>query len=578
MNHGINGPAASTMKPMAESANSPVFELGLVMAGAVSAGAYTAGVADFLIEALDAWDAARRAGDPLAPMHRVHITAISGASAGAMTAGIMAGIVAGRRHSPIGLDDPGPSMGDNALFDSWVNRIDADALLDTADLTDPQERLASLLNGQVLDTIARDAIPDNAGGRCRSWIGASLQLAFAITNLRGVPYNVGFGDHSGASEPRPGHSMRKHADLLRFRLVSDGAHGTVVTTATDAVDLDAAMRQPGWAQLRSAALASGAFPLLLPPKALHRPGSDYSDRHWPMPAHLDDATGLGRGLRYDTLPPHWGAGGIPDRFDFLAVDGGVLDNEPFAAARDLLTGSPPTPPSGEVLGRALISIDPFPDLLGYRQDEPQPGGLLDIALSLLAAMKNQTRFQPDELVTAFDDPYARRHLIAPSRRVGGERMDHPLAGGAVHGFAGFIDRDFRLHDFMLGRANCQRFLSRHFRLPTNHPLFADWTAAQRAGFGASSGTLPVVPLIGRGECDIPMPAWPRLPPERLGTLSRQLRRRVGAVVPRAVDHLLTRHGAAMRWATKRLAGFQSRGWVSGLIDHIRRELKDRGQI
>ena len=31
------------------------FEIGLVMAGAVSAGAYTAGVVDFLIRALDQW-------------------------------------------------------------------------------------------------------------------------------------------------------------------------------------------------------------------------------------------------------------------------------------------------------------------------------------------------------------------------------------------------------------------------------------------------------------------------------------------------------------------------------------------
>src|SRR5690606_8392946 len=104
--------------------------------------------------------------------------------------------------------------------------------------------------------------------------------------------------------------------------------------------------------------------------------------------------------------PHWGTAGTPARFDFLAVDGGVLDNEPFAAGRDLLAGVPPAPPAGAVLGRALLSIDPFPDVLGYRPDEPQPGGLLDTALALIAAMRNQTRFKPDELVTAFDDPYA----------------------------------------------------------------------------------------------------------------------------------------------------------------------------
>jgi predicted patatin/cPLA2 family phospholipase len=36
--------------------NAKTFEIGLVMAGAISAGSYTAGVIDFLIHALDAWE------------------------------------------------------------------------------------------------------------------------------------------------------------------------------------------------------------------------------------------------------------------------------------------------------------------------------------------------------------------------------------------------------------------------------------------------------------------------------------------------------------------------------------------
>ena len=40
------------------------FEIGLVMAGAVSAGAYAAGVVDFLIQALDQWHEGKRGNDP----------------------------------------------------------------------------------------------------------------------------------------------------------------------------------------------------------------------------------------------------------------------------------------------------------------------------------------------------------------------------------------------------------------------------------------------------------------------------------------------------------------------------------
>ena len=38
------------------AASGKSFEIGLAMAGAISAGAYSGGVLDFLIEALDAWE------------------------------------------------------------------------------------------------------------------------------------------------------------------------------------------------------------------------------------------------------------------------------------------------------------------------------------------------------------------------------------------------------------------------------------------------------------------------------------------------------------------------------------------
>jgi hypothetical protein len=65
------------------------FQMGLTMSGAISAGAYTAGVLDFLIEALDAWEDARNGPDAdTVPSHRVGIKVMSGASAGAITAAI----------------------------------------------------------------------------------------------------------------------------------------------------------------------------------------------------------------------------------------------------------------------------------------------------------------------------------------------------------------------------------------------------------------------------------------------------------------------------------------------------------
>ena len=86
----------------------PTFEFGLVMAGAISAGAYTAGVVDFLIEALDAWEEARRLPDYRGPQHRALLKVMSGASAGGMTSAI-AGVALQSVVQPVrNVDAPPP--------------------------------------------------------------------------------------------------------------------------------------------------------------------------------------------------------------------------------------------------------------------------------------------------------------------------------------------------------------------------------------------------------------------------------------------------------------------------------------
>src|SRR5262245_39735365 len=69
-------------------AGEETFELGLAMAGAISAGAYSAGVFDFLAQALSEWEAAKSRDAALVPNHRVVIKVISGASAGAITGAV----------------------------------------------------------------------------------------------------------------------------------------------------------------------------------------------------------------------------------------------------------------------------------------------------------------------------------------------------------------------------------------------------------------------------------------------------------------------------------------------------------
>src|SRR5271167_2713096 len=82
------------------------FHLGINMAGAVSAGAYTAGVLDFLTEALEQWYKAKEAPNLSVPMHDISIDVFSGASAGGMCAAIASVMVQGtfqHIHNP---EDP----------------------------------------------------------------------------------------------------------------------------------------------------------------------------------------------------------------------------------------------------------------------------------------------------------------------------------------------------------------------------------------------------------------------------------------------------------------------------------------
>ena len=59
------------------------FRVALAMSGAISAGAYTAGVFDFLVRALAEWHARKSADEP-----EVNLVAFTGASAGGVTAAL----------------------------------------------------------------------------------------------------------------------------------------------------------------------------------------------------------------------------------------------------------------------------------------------------------------------------------------------------------------------------------------------------------------------------------------------------------------------------------------------------------
>ena len=157
------------------------FQIGLALAGAISAGAYTAGVLDFLFQALNEWEREKQRLNGLAPAHRVGLKVVAGASAGAIT-GALGAVALARGILP---QDLTPEEIRNShckanasyqalrcvlpsLYDTWVTRpcmvaknggID---FLSDEDLQDPDDpkraSVFSLLNAKLLDDIKYRAL------------------------------------------------------------------------------------------------------------------------------------------------------------------------------------------------------------------------------------------------------------------------------------------------------------------------------------------------------------------------------------------------------------------------------------
>src|ERR1700758_2193593 len=189
------------------------FHLGINMAGAVSAGAYTAGVLDFLTEALEQGYAAEAAGYPKMPMHDVCIDVFSGASAGGMCAAIASVMLQGEFEH---IRDASVKGTNNRFYESWVNKVDIEWLLGDNDLAEGKP-VISLLDSTIIDEIAEYALTPGPATK-RSYVSDSLTLFLTLTNVRGTPYSLN-GTAQGSAEEDTAY----YGDKLQFETVKDAA-------------------------------------------------------------------------------------------------------------------------------------------------------------------------------------------------------------------------------------------------------------------------------------------------------------------------------------------------------------------
>ena len=123
------------------------------------------------------------------------------------------------------------------------------------------------------------------------------------------------------------------------------------------------------------------------------------------------------------------------------------------------------PQMPQILNTTILMIDPFPNYNEAPTDYFDLQAIKFATTQLLGAMRQQLMIKSDLLEKAYDDFDYSRFMIAPVRTSGGITQKESIACGALGGFGGFFNRDFRVHDFMLGRRNCQRFIQNYFCVP-----------------------------------------------------------------------------------------------------------------
>ena len=616
----------------------PTFHLGLTMAGAISAGAYTAGVLDVLLETLDRHNARFERGKAAGwerdaatlPRHRVVLRVISGTSAGGVSAGLaVAGLIAARREgetadggqlvdgTPISYTSP--CCDDytyryeyvlKPLHEVWVEAMalftpgampeeDAGFLTSTDLASTPDVR--SLLNSEVIDSAAKNALREIRwnGGEFR-FLSKEFDLFLTTTNLQGIPFQIRFASDG---EDADVHAMSKHAIVRHFRIgwLGERVHNSpwlqhwndvgIPLPKPESENIDFDERSSDWSRFKEAAIATGAFPAGLAARPIRAKAREFG-----RVTGMDDGAEIhGGALPIDLCPIGADADGFKDfrplamldgvtgpedAVNYVAVDGGVANNEPFEYARYTLR---PLLPSAELPGgvvtlnekylgrnpreahladRAVLMIDPFPEGPTFteltEEQATELAGMLPALKGLVPALINQARFKPGELIEASSQSVHSRYLIAPSRleseheamtreKAGEKEPVHnnesgakAIACGSLGGFGGFLDRAFRAHDYMLGRRNCHSFLAQHFEIDAGNPLL---TGEGPRATGEMRRVIDPGPEYfhfirdenGKEHLDrLELPVWPGMSQTPLDQIFAAARARVGYVTSRMV--------------------------------------------
>lgn len=398
-------------------------KLAVVISGAVSLGSYEAGVLYEVLEAI-----ARHNENAKSNEERIEIDVITGASAGGMTACILAQHLICGDQPPS--DNPEQSLRNpynNPLYNAWVKEVDIRELLEVEE----KDQKYSLLQTAVVEEIGKKYLQDEPKMNERHPSAASeIHVGIAMSNLSGFNFPIST-DYTRPSEDQK--DQKEGTQQFSYTRYKDQffcvAHRNESGDATLAeIDRQAIRDQQriewkefrdkdkdkdtNWKELREVGLSSGAFPFAFRSRKIQRFG------------------GLGkREKRYG---------------EYLYTDGGVFENEPIGMAKILVEKIDRQDPSSK---RYYLYIAPGQRKLPENPFTQRDDDLLVTGIALLNSIFHQSRFQ-DWVMEDMDAPV---FSITAN--------DFELIGDVFSAFAGFLEEKFRAYDYNIGRERAKIELS-----------------------------------------------------------------------------------------------------------------------
>lgn len=296
-------------------------KLAITISGAVSLGSYESGVAFELLDAIAQHNQWADANNQ--PNQRIEIDVLTGASAGGMTAAILA-----QRLLFDGL-----SMGqpyNNPLYNAWVSTVDIVGLLARDSTEDVTHSLLSsnfvvgisetYLLGRYKNQPQPPPVPQPHPSLSSD---RKLHLGLALSNLNGVDY-----DRSTLSGGKFTYTRHEDQFVCEIDQTSDD-------------------RQQVWDTIRAAAVACGAFPVAFRVQDLVRNIVEYTSP-W-----LD--------------PTAWNHQASTT---FTYTDGGVFQNEPLGMAKNLVEQVPGGRLNADQ--RGYLFVAPKQKSSGAAKNSPDP--------------------------------------------------------------------------------------------------------------------------------------------------------------------------------------------------------------